>query len=63
MAAFMTAIKEARADAQKLAKSVPHIFPEWQRLQHARRELEKAAAEHAEALAAWDKIKKDGEAA
>lgn len=50
---FLHQIEQSRKEVQRLAKSVPHIFPEWQELQAAKAALEKAAARYEAAKAAW----------
>lgn len=51
-------IIEARRNVRGMAKAVPHIFPEWQRLQQAEDRLKEAKAERLAALNAWNRIKK-----
>lgn len=46
-------IEEARQQIRVYKKHIPHMFPEWQRLQNAKSDLEKAKAEYQRAKAAW----------
>lgn len=49
-------IDAARENVLRLKLTVPEIFPEWQRLKAAERELEKARKELGSALAAWRRV-------
>lgn len=55
---LLETIEQSRADVRRLAKTVPHIFPEWLRLQHAKRNLAAAQSEVRAAQKEWDKRKK-----
>lgn len=52
---FLRQIKAARAEVQRLAVTMPHLFAEWQQLQQARAELARARADYRRALMAWRK--------
>ena len=53
MAAFIGQIEEAKRDIQKLKKSTPYIFNEWQRLENAKRKFAEADRELKAARKAW----------
>jgi hypothetical protein len=51
-------IADARKQVRKLMKVAPYLFPEWQRLQNARRRVDEAAQELIVARSEWkDKLK------
>lgn len=45
--------EKARASIRAYKKYIPHMFPQWQRLQNAKTNLEKAKVEYQQAKAAW----------
>lgn len=46
-------IESAKAQIRGHKKHIPYIFPQWQRLQNAKSNLEKAKLEYQQAKAAW----------
>lgn len=53
---FLDQFAKARAQIKTYKKHIPHMFPQWQRLQNAKSDLEKAKLEYKRAKAAWDKL-------
>lgn len=53
---FLDRIAEAKTQIRAHKKHIPHMFPQWQRLQNAKSDLEKARTEYKQAKAAWDKL-------
>lgn len=53
---FLAQIDECHAEVSRWKKAMPHILPEWQRLEAAKRRLAEAQAEHDAAMAAWEKL-------
>ena len=53
-AGFMRQIEQCKADVREMAKTCPHLFPEWQALQNAELDLERAKARVADAKKTWD---------
>ena len=52
-------IAQARKEVQGLKKTSPHIFPQWQALQDAKRELEQAKIKYQRAKSAWKSVGED----
>lgn len=52
-------IKKARENVRRLKETMPHMFPEYNRLLLARQELEVAEEEYDAALAEWNRLGED----
>lgn len=50
---FLEQFEKARSQIRVYKKHIPHMFPQWQRLQNAKSDLEKAKVEYQQAKAAW----------
>jgi hypothetical protein len=53
---FLAQIAACHAEVSRWKKAMPHILPEWQRLEAAKQRLAEAQAEHDAAIAAWEKL-------
>jgi hypothetical protein len=52
-------ITEARRHIRKLKRAAPYIFPEWQRLKNAERQVEVSRKELEAARKAWRQVGAD----
>jgi hypothetical protein len=55
---FLDQIEASRKEVQRLAKTMPHIFPEWLELQAAKRNLTEAMLRVKVAQRKWDNKRK-----
>lgn len=53
---FLDIFKSARAEVRRHKRSVPHLFPEWQRLQAAEAAHRQAIDELRAARKAWKRL-------
>ena len=54
---FLDQFEQARREVREVAKTMPHLFPEWQTWQQAKRQLADAQDRHDAAKAEWDRVR------